>query len=219
MRPRPLPLSRTALLARIAGSLAGLHPGHPLRVAIDGAPVTGTTEVARELDGLLRLRGRPVLRVSAADFLRPAALRLERGRRDPDALYEDSLDVAGLRREVLDPLGTGGSGRYLPSLWDAATDRASRAAYADAPAGAVALVEGAFLLRPVLAGCWDVAVHLHVSAAALRRRTPTELAWQLPAYDRYSRDNRPRDSADVVVLLDDPGHPAVLDRISRRSTR
>ncbi len=40
----------------------------------------------------LQVRGRPVLRASAEDFLRPASLRLERGRTAPDAFYLDRLD-------------------------------------------------------------------------------------------------------------------------------
>ena len=57
----------------------------------------------------LRVRGHPVVRVRAADQLRPASLRLERGRTDPDSFYDDWLDADGLRREVLDPLGPGGA--------------------------------------------------------------------------------------------------------------
>lgn len=160
----------------------------------------------------LRLRGRPVLRVSAADFLRPASLRLELGRDDPDAFY-DWVDVSALGREVLGPLEPGGSGSYLPTLWDARTDRATRAARRPAPARAVLLLDGPFLLRPGLARGFDLTVHLAMSAAARLRRVPAaDAARELPAYDRYEQEVDPAAVADLVVRLDDPARPALLDR-------
>ena len=73
--------------------------------------------------------------VDAADYLRPASVRLEFGRTDPDEFLDGWLDVGGLRREVLDPAGPDGSGRVLPRLWDAAADRAYRDRYVDAARG------------------------------------------------------------------------------------
>src|SRR5207249_3017547 len=115
----------------------------------------------------MRLRGRPALRVSAGAFLRPASLRLERGRADPDVFYEDWLDARGLTREVLDPLAAGGTGRVLPALWDPVADRATRSAYVEVPPGGVLLLDGALLLGIGLP--LDVTVHLAMSAAALAR--------------------------------------------------
>ena len=71
--------------------------------------------------------------VAAADFLRPASVRLEYGREDPDEFLDGWLDEAGLRREVLDPAGPDGTGRVLPRLWDAAADRAYRDGYTSCP--------------------------------------------------------------------------------------
>lgn len=205
---RPVPLARAALVDRLADAAAGT-PGR-VRLAVDGAPEAGGDTLADELADVLRLRGRRPLRVGTRLFLRPASVRLEHGRRDPDALYDDALDVSGLRREVLQPLGPGGSGRYLPSLWDPDVDRATRAAYVDTPPDAVLVLDGTFLLRAVVAADLDVTVHLSLSPAALRRRGVPE--WALPAYERYTREARPRDRADLVVLLDDPARPALLDR-------
>lgn len=193
---------------RLAGLLAEQFAHHPLRVAVDGASVSGRHRLADELVDRLRVRSRPAVRVCAEDFLRPAAVRLERGRDDPDAFYADRLDAAGLQREVLDPLGPGGSARYLPTLWDPTTDRASRAAYAEATSDAVVLVDGAFLLTGTLS--FDLSVHLHLSPAALRRRVaPADAERELPAYARYAREVTPAEVADYVVLLDDPRRPAL----------
>ena len=65
--------------------------------------------------GSLRVLGRPAVRISTGDFLRPASVRLEFGRTDPDAYYDGWVDEAGLRREVLDPTEPGGSGRIVIS--------------------------------------------------------------------------------------------------------
>jgi hypothetical protein len=193
-----------------AGAGAGAAAGH-LRVAVDGAPAARPAELADALVDPLRAAGRPVVRVSAADFLRPASVRLEHGREDADALLDDWLDVGALAREVLDPLGPGGSGRYLPSLWDPVRDRATRAPAQSAPQGAVLVLDGALLL-----GRWldlDLTVHLALRAATLARRTPEDLRWTLPAFERYVREVDPEAVADVVVRGDDPARPAlVVDR-------
>jgi hypothetical protein len=49
-----------------------------------------------------------------------------------------------------------------------------------------------------------------MSPAARRRRTPDELAWELPAFDRYDREVDPVSLADAVVLADHPDRPALL---------
>ncbi len=144
------------------------------------------------------------------DFWRPASLRLERGREDPDALLDEWVDVAGLRREVLDAVGPGGSGRYLPSLRDPATSRSTRAAYVEAEPGLVVVLDGALCLGLGLA--LDLTVHLALRPATLARRTAPDAAWTLAAYGRYAEEVRPEDVADVVVRVDDPRHPALVVR-------
>jgi hypothetical protein len=178
-------------------------------VLIDAAPAGRPAELADALVDPLRLRGRPVLRVSARDFLRPASLRFEHGRTDPDSYFEDWLDVGGLAREVLDPADPAGTGSVLPSLWNADTDRASRASYVEVPVHGVVVVDGALLL-----GRWlpfDLTVHLDLSPAALKRRTPSDEHWTLPAFDRYRDEVSPAEVADVVVKFDDPNHPALIE--------
>jgi hypothetical protein len=208
--PQRLPeVLADVLVAAASGERAGV-----LRVALDGAPVAQPGRLADALVDPLRLRGRPALRVSAGWFLRPASLRLERGRTDPDAFYEDWLDAGGLRREVLDPLGPGGGRHYLPSLWDAGADRATRAGYRTAAAGAVLLLDGALLLGRGLPV--DLTVHMRLSAAALARRTPAAERWTLPAFGRYDAEVGPAEIADIVIRADDPRHPAVWIRPASR---
>jgi len=72
------------------------------------------------------------------------------------------------------------------------------------------IVSGPLLLGRGLP--FELTVHLDLSPGALARRTPPELAWTLPAYDRYREEVDPTAFADVVVRVDDPRHPAVVER-------
>jgi hypothetical protein len=215
IRPISPDLLVTELTGRLVDAATGAATADPgparLRVAIDGPSAAGPDELAAALVDPLRAQGVPVLHVRAGDFLRPASLRFELGRTNPDSFYEAWVDEAGLRREVLDPAGPGGTGRVLPSLWDADTDRASRARYVDLPPGGVVLVSGPLLLGGGLP--FDVTVHLQVSPAALRRRTEPAQAWVLPAFDRYAEEVVPASFADVVVRVDDPRHPALVEPV------
>jgi len=203
------PVAPAALVEEIADLIDARNPPTWVRVAVDGAPAAGPHQLADRLVGPLRLRGRAVLRVRADDFLRSASVRLERGRTDPDAYYEDRLDVGGLSREVLEPLDAGGTGRVLPTLWDAGRDRATRAPYVSLAPGGVLLLSGDLLLGAGLA--LDFVVHLELSADALRRRTPAEDRWRLPAYERYANEVDPAALADLVIRVNDPRRPAVVD--------
>ncbi|AXB48584.1 uridine kinase [Amycolatopsis albispora] len=179
------------------------------RVAIDGAGAAPGT-LADAVAELLRPHGRETLRVSTKDFLRAASLRYERGKRDPDARYDDWLDIGGLRREVLDPAGPGGSGLALPALWDAERDRATRLDRVRLRPGAVVLVDGELLLGHGLP--FDFTVHLLLSPGALARHLPAAEHWALPAFERYADEVAPGEFADVVVRMDDPRHPALIER-------
>lgn len=185
-----------------------LPEGGRLRVAVDGAPAADPGGLAAAVADLLRLLGRPVVRVSAADYLRPASLRLEYGHQDADAYFDGWLDANALFREVFDPLEPGGSGLVLPALWDARADRAVRAQPVALPPGGVLLLDG-----PLLLGRWlplDLTVHLRLSPAALERRTPPDEQWTLPAFARYEAETLPTDAADLVVRADDPRRPALV---------
>jgi hypothetical protein len=203
------PIRPDLLVEELADRLAGERAGRWLRVAVDGAPAAAPSRLADALVDPLRIRGRPAIHLCTSDFLRPASLRFEHGRTNPDAYYADWLDESGLRREVLDPAGPSGTGRILPALWNAATDRASRVDYVRLPAGGVVIVSGPLLLGGGLP--FDVTVHLVLSPAAMARRTAAADAWTLPAFARYAREVAPSAFADVVVRLDDPRHPALVE--------
>jgi hypothetical protein len=204
------PLSPEALADAVTEHAARLPApeGGRLRLAVDGAPAARTADLADAVAEQLRLLGRPALRISAGDFLRPASLRLEYGHQDADAYYDGWLDANALFREVFDPLEPGGSGLVLPALRDARADRALRTASVALPPGGVLVLEG-----PLLLGRWfplDLSVHLHLGPAALARRTPADERWTLPAFARYQDEVRPAEAADLVVRADDPRRPALV---------
>lgn len=191
-------------LADEIGALVDARPGR-LRLAVDGPPPTRPQALATRVAEGLRVRGRAAVVVAAADFLRPASVRLEHGREDPDEFLDGWLDDAGLRREVLDPAAS--TGRVLPRLWDARTGRAFRDGYLLLPPGGVVIVAGALLLGRGLP--LDLAVHLRMGPAALQRRLPAAERWTLPAYARYAAEREPERDADLLVLADHPDRPAV----------
>lgn len=210
MRARPI--SPDLLVEHIAEAVDGLSrpAGTRLAVGIDGAGPTGTDVLAERLVEALRLRGRQAVHVATRDYLRPASLRFELGREDPDVFYTEWLDLKALDREVLTPIGADGDGRVLPRLWDAEADRAYRAQYVKLGPGGVVLVEGSLLFGVGLA--FDLTVHLSMSTAALARRTDAADAWTLPAYQRYDEEQQPVETSDIAVRCDDPRHPAIVTR-------
>jgi hypothetical protein len=195
------PTTRAALADEIV-ELVATRPGR-VRLVLDGPAPTRPGELAAEVATALRGRGRATVVVDAADFLRPASVRLEQGRTDPDALLERWLDDAALRREVLDPAAPGGSGQVLPRLWNTRTDRAYRDRYTTLPDDGVLLLHGALLLGRGLPA--DFTVHFRMSATALARNLPEEARWSVPAHVRHERAAE----ADLLVLADHPDRPAV----------
>ncbi|WP_406011480.1 uridine kinase [Streptomyces sp. NBC_00637] len=193
----------------LAERLLDLKPDEGVRrprVAFDGAPAARPGELAERVAEALRGRGRPSRVVDTHGFLRPASLRLEYGHHDADAYYDGWFDTGALWREVFDPLEPGGDGRILPDLRDPVTDRATRSPYVPLPPGGFLLLHGPLLLRHWFP--FDLTVHVHLSAHALRRRTPEADHWTLPAFERYVQETDPAAAADVLVRADDPRHPA-----------
>ena len=206
------PLTPDRLVRDLTGWIAELGPVHP-RIGIDGATEIGATTLADEIAARLRAIGGPAIRSSTAWWWRPASLRLELGRTDIDMLLGGWVDVAALRRELLDPLGPGGTGSYLPRLRDPATDRSLRDARVTAEDRAVLLLDGPFLQAARLP--LDAVVHLQVSSSTLSRSLPDERQWWVPAFDRYLAEDRPADGAAAVVAYDHPGAPAVAWAVDR----
>jgi uridine kinase len=221
LRAAPAP-ARSALLERLADLIAMCHRAHPVRVAVDGVDAAGKTSLADELVGPLTERGRTVVRASIDGFHRPRADRHRRGELSAEGYYHDSFDYPALRGSLLDPLGPAGTRRYRTATFDFRTDQPRTGPSALAPADAVLVVDGVFLLRPELSDAWDLRIFLDVPFwETLRRAVARDRALfgtaqavmeryrrrYLPAQRHYLATVQPRRIAEVVIDNHDPATP------------
>ncbi|MGE6734509.1 cytidylate kinase family protein, partial [Streptomyces sp. NPDC059900] len=154
--------TREELISRLVRAIGSVTTAHPLRVAVDGPPASGKTTLADELGAVLRAQGRHVVRATIDDFLFPRAQRYRRGQYSAEGCYFDAHDHAALRRVLLDPLGPGGEGTFQHAVYDSDTDTPSSPPATTAPADAVLLFDGVFLLRPELIDRWDLRIFVSV---------------------------------------------------------
>lgn len=213
--------TRNTMLGRLAAAVGSVTAPHPTRVAIDGSPATGKTTLADELAVILRAQGRNVIRATIDDFLFPRARRYRRGEYSAEGCYFDTHDTAALNRVLLDPLGPGGDRRFQHTIYDRAADAALSPPLSSAPADAVLVFDGVFLLRPELIDRWDLRVFVStalektVGRAVLREgrvSSPAEVErrWReryIPAQQLYFTAVRPADHADIIVHNDEPQQP------------
>jgi uridine kinase len=157
--------TRDELLCRLAQAVGSVTIAHPTRVAIDGPPAAGKTTLADELAVVLRGQGREVIRATIEGFLFPRALRYPRGEYSAEGCYFDTHDDDALNRVLLDPLGPGGDRRFQQAVYDRRTDTALCPPVTTAPADAVLLFDGVFLLRPELVDRWDLRIFVSTAFA------------------------------------------------------
>jgi uridine kinase len=213
--------TRDEVLELLAEAVGAVAVTHPTRVAIDGPPAAGKTTLADELAGVLRARGREVVRATIDDFLFPRAVRYARGEYSGEGCYFDTHDYDALSRVLLDPLGPGGDRRFQSTVYDRTTDTVLSPPLSAAAGDAVLIFDGVFLLRPELIDRWELRVYVSTAFQrtvdrAVRREqqvaAPAEVErrWReryQPAQQLYADRVRPADRADVVLHNDDPQHP------------
>ena len=144
------------------------------------------------------------------DFLRPASVRLELGRTNPDAYYEGWVDEAGAAPGGARPGRPGRhragaarrSGTPPPTGPAAAATSTCRPAGSSWSAGRCCSAAGCPSTSPSTSSC---------RRRRWRRRTDPALRWTLPAFARYAEEVAPAGFADVVVRADDPRHPALVE--------
>jgi uridine kinase len=136
------------------------------------------------------------------------------------ALRAQGRDVI---RATIEDFGPGGDRRYRQAVYDKATDTALSEPVRTAPAGAILLFDGVFLLRQELADRWDLRIFVSVpfektlDRARTRDQTPSKSAAEverryrsryLPSQQFYFDTARPAEHADIIVHNDDPRQPA-----------
>ena len=218
-------MTRQETLRQLANIIVSIPCSHPLRVAIDGVDAAGKTTLADELAPLIQKYGRSVIRASIDSFHRPRQECYRRGTDSPEGYYQDSFDYAALCDLLLFPLGPEGSQYYCRVVFDVQRDIPVSVEEEYAPANAILLFDGIFLLRPELAALWDYRVFVNVDTeVALQRAMQRDLvlfgspeAVQTRYLQRYIPGQRlyfemahPQKVADVLVDNNDLAHPSLI---------
>jgi uridine kinase len=215
-------MDRSRCLSELVAVIVHRHRSHPTRVAIDGVDGVGKTTLADELAESLRAAGREVIRASVDGFHNPRARRYVRGSDSAEGYFLDSFNYETLERELLQPLGPGGSRSYRRTVFDYRTDSEADAVRETASPTAVLLFDGVFLQRPELRPHWDIAIWMDapfgvtVDRAIQRDAVNDREAEALrELYDQryvpgqriYMERCQPERLADVVVDNRDPSNP------------
>lgn len=198
-----VPTTPQRLTEQLAERISGV-PGIVV-VGVDGAAAARPELLAAAVADGLRSSGRPATVVDMHDFLRPASVRLERGRDNPTSYREAWFDHAAVHREVIDAVRTRGT--WLPRLWDPVADRSFRDRHRDAADDQVLLIAGPMLLGR--SHRFDLSVALRMSAGTLRRRTPDADLFTVEPLLAHAYP------ADIEVRDDHPDRPAVAGLLSR----
>ena len=212
---------RAALVAEVAGYIPDPVGTDCVRVGVDGVDGSGKSFFADELAGELRARGRAVVRASADDWHQVRERRYARGRTSPVGFWLDSYDYPRLRRELLEPLGPGGSREFRRRGHDLASDEVLTDPLEVAPPEAVVVVDGLFLQRAELQGAFEFVVWLDVpfeeTARRMSARDGTSPDPEAPSMVRYVeaqrtyfRERSPWTRADVVVDNTDVATPVLV---------
>lgn len=212
-------MRRHEMLEKLATRIIAFPSTHPVRVAIDGIDASGKTTLANELAVSLQANGRPVIRASIDGFHRPRSERYRRGPTSPEGYYLDAFDYAALGEMLLVPLGPDGSRRYHRSVFDFRTDHPLNAPEEEAPADAILIVDGVFLLRPELDEFWDYRIFVAAPfEVALQRALQRDVALfgstevvqaryaerYIPGQRLYFEAAHPQERADAIVNNEQP---------------
>ncbi|MBD9597685.1 uridylate kinase [Ensifer sp. ENS05] len=156
---------RDEVINLVAAFLTGQVVGRkaPFRVAVDGRTASGKTTIANELAATLSDRGLSVLRLSIDGFHKPRAERYKQSRTSPTGYLDDARDWEAIRRLMLEPLGPGGNRVYRSKILDLETDQRVQEPSMVAEADAVVIVDGSFLRRHELRGCFECVMLVDVS--------------------------------------------------------
>jgi uridine kinase len=169
---------------------------------------------------------RPVIRASIDGFHNPQAIRRQRGSTSPEGYFHDSFNYSALLETLLRPLGAGGSRTFRRAVFDVRADQPVQAPVEQAPADAVLLFDGVFLLRPELHEYFDFSIFLKVdfdiTMARAERRDAALLGGvdevrrryqerYVPGQRLYLSSAEPERRASVVVDNNEPARPRILD--------
>ena len=218
-------MERESLIGVLANTVQQMRCSHPLRVAIDGVDAAGKTMLANELALRLRSSQHQVIQASVDDFHHPEKIRRRKGSLSPEGFYHDSYNYPALIKNLLIPLGPNGNRQYRTASFDLHTDNPVNQPFTTAPANAILLVDGIFLLRPVLLAYWDLTIYIDADFTTTMKRGiardeeifgSTQKATQryreryVPGQKLYHQEARPLDRADIIIDNNQIDSPKIL---------
>ncbi len=210
------------LIQEISEIIAEIPSTKPLRVAVDGVDASSKTTFAAKLANALELIGRQVILVSVDGFHHPKAIRRRKDPLSPEGFYRDSYNYPALIKNLLAPLSPQGDRRYRTAVFNLRQDQPVDLPWQTAHEDAILIMEGIFLLRPILLPYWDFTIYLHVDftntiARGIARDAPLFQSEQetrrryeqryIPGQKIYLAEACPLDKADILIdnnILDDP---------------
>lgn len=217
-------MKRSKLLEALAQQIAQIQKPHPVRVAIDGVDASGKTTLADELAAFIEAKNRPVIRASIDGFHNPARVRHARGNTSPEGYYFDSFNYDALIKQLLIPLGPGGTLQYASAVFDYRRDEEINHEPRRAEANSILLFDGVFLLRDELSAHWDFSVFVDAKLdVTLRRALARDLKLfgtsdeverryterYIPGQQIYLDECEPGERANVIVDNNDPNGPTL----------
>jgi len=215
---------RKEILDEIAHAIGKIGLPHPVRVGIDGLSASGKTVFADELAGVLKEKGKKVVRAGLDGFHNPPEIRHRQGPMSVEGYVEDSFDYAAVRENLLQPLGPGGDRRYAPEIFDHRKGEAKTVEFKEAPEDAILLFEGVMLLRKELVEFFDFRILVMCSVEVILERAKVrDLAHFgdmetllekyekrfVPGQKKYLAENQPAQVADLIFFNDDPEFPTL----------
>ena len=103
-----------------------------------------------------------MIRASVDGFHNPREVRYRLGRSSPEGFFRDSYDYGTLVSLLLEPLGPGGSGRYVGRVYDIDGEVPVAPLVEQASRDSILVLDGIFLHRDELAAFWDYSIWLEV---------------------------------------------------------
>jgi uridine kinase len=153
-------------------------------IGVEGFPGSGAGALADDLSAVFDEGGVPAFRASLSDFLLPKSSRGAR---------EGAYDESTFRRVLLDPWRLAGSTGFQTSAFDADRDVPALSEWRTAPADAVLIVDGAYLLGSSLKGIWHFLIYVD--------------AQQAEGDQAYLAETSPFFSASAVIDTSNPELP------------
>ena len=194
--------------AAVAAAVAGQR-GHGLRLGVEGPVAADAAALADAVAAQLAAAPCPWRGRGPRSSCAHGRCAWSTAPADPDAFFDGWYDLAALRREVLDPLGPGGTpvrgcrACGTPGTRPPAAPSPARRRPAPSPSSTA-------YSWPAwdVADAFDLLVHLDVTAAGRARRvTADEQARVLPAWERYLQWYDPAAAAGVRRPVRPAGAP------------